>query len=225
MSYEMTSSSNVLLTGEGPRTALLEALVSPPAEPAPTPTDLLQRARSAFLKRQRVELSLLASEIGVSRGTVHRWAGSREQLLGEVLWSLCADTFSIALARRTRRGPHGVIDVLAELVRMVTSHPAMIHFLEAEPEMALRTLTAKRSVVQPRVVATMEQLLQTEADAGLIRADIDLHALAYTVVRVSESWVYTNLITGEKPDLEQGELMMHLVIDGAAVRAESTSGD
>src|ERR1700686_4306515 len=83
MSHEMTSSSNVLLTGEGPRTALLEALGSPPAEPAPTPTALLQRARWAFLKRQRVELSLLAGEIGVSRGTVHRWAGSREQLLGE----------------------------------------------------------------------------------------------------------------------------------------------
>jgi hypothetical protein len=96
----------------------------------------------------------------------------------------------------------------------------MMHFLEAEPEMALRTLTAKRSVVQPRIVATMEQLLEAESEPGLIRGEIDLHALAYTVVRISESWVYTNLITGEQPDLEQGEAMMRLVIDGAMVRTK-----
>jgi Tetracyclin repressor-like, C-terminal domain len=79
-------------------------------------------------------------------------------------------------------------------------------------------------VVQPRVVATMQQLLETEAEAGLLRGDIDLRALAYTVVRVSESWIYTNLITGEQPDLEQGKTMMHLVIDGAMVQTKPTAG-
>jgi hypothetical protein len=43
-------------------------------------------------------------------------------------------------------------------------------------------------------------------------------------VRVSESWIYTNLITGEQPDLEQGKTMMHLVIDGAMVQPKPTAG-
>jgi AcrR family transcriptional regulator len=219
MFYDMTSAHDVLSAGSESPTVLVQALAAPPAAPPPTPTDLLAAARAAFLRGQRVELRSLAGDLGVSRGTVHRWVGSREQLLGEVLWSLCADTFSIAIARRTRSGPHGAIDVLSDLVRMVASHPAMIQFLESEPEMALRALTAKRSVVQPRVVATMQRLLEIEAQAGLIREDIDVHALAYTLVRVSESWLYTNLISGESPDLHQGDVMMRLVIDGATTRA------
>lgn len=166
-----------------------------------------------------MELRTLASEVGVSRGTVHRWVGSREQLLGEVLWSLAADTWSIAIAERPRPGPHGVIDVLSRFVRTVTSHPGMIHYLETEPEMALRTLTARHSVVQPRMVATIQQLVEAEARADLIRPEIDIHALAYTLIRISESWVYTNLITGEEPDLDQGDAMMRLVIDGAMTSA------
>jgi len=110
-----------------------------------------------------------------------------------------------------------VIDFLIELLRLITTHPGMVHFLESEPEMALRTLTSRRSVIAPRLAATLEQLLVAEAAAGRIRGDIDLHALAYTLVRISESWVYTDLISGEQPDLQQGEVMLRLVVDGASV--------
>jgi AcrR family transcriptional regulator len=198
-------------------TPLAQALSSAPPAPAPTPADLFRRARSAFLKSERIELSLLASETGVSRGTVHRWVGSREQLLGEVLWSLCADTIPIAAQARSDPGPQGVIDFLIELLRLITTHPGMVHFLESEPEMALRTLTSRRSVIAPRLAAMLEQLLVAEAAAGRIRGDIDLHALAYTLVRISESWVYTDLISGEQPDLQQGEVMLRLVVDGASL--------
>jgi AcrR family transcriptional regulator len=201
-------------------TPLAQVLAAPPAPPAPTPADLFRRARAAFLKGERIELSLLASETGVSRGTVHRWVGSREQLLGEVLWSLCADTIPIAAEKRGDPGPQGVIDFLAELLRVITTHPGMIHFLESEPEMALRTLTSKRSVIAPRLALELQRLLEVEARAGRIRGDIDLHALAYTLVRISESWIYTDLISGERPDLDQGEVMLRLVVDGASIRRQ-----
>jgi AcrR family transcriptional regulator len=205
--------------GKDSPTPLAQALSSPPPSPAPAPRDLFRRARAAFLKSERIELSLLAGETGVSRVTVHRWVGNREQLLGEVLWSLCADTIPIAAAQRSDPGPQGVIDFLIELLRLITTHPGMIHFLESEPEMALRILTSKRSVIARRLVATLEELLREEADAGCLRRDIDLHALAYTLVRISESWVYTDLISGEEPDLAQGEVMLRLVVDGALARS------
>jgi AcrR family transcriptional regulator len=205
--------------GTGAPTPLTQALASAPSAPAPTPADLFRRARSAFLKSERIELSLLAGATGVSRGTVHRWVGSREQLLGEVMWSLCADTIPIAAGKRSDPGPQGVIDFLTELLRLITTHPGMIHFLESEPEMAMRTLTSKRSVIAPRLAATLEQLLKAQAEAGRIRTDIDLHALAYTLVRISESWVYTDLISGEQPDLDQGDVMLRLVLDGATPRS------
>jgi AcrR family transcriptional regulator len=205
--------------GDSSPTPLARALSSPPPSPAPAPRDLFRRARAAFLKSERIDLSLLAGETGVSRVTVHRWVGNREQLLGEVLWSLCADTIPIAAEQRSDPGPQGVIDFLIELLRLITTHPGMIHFLESEPEMALRTLTSKRSVIARRLVATLEELLREEADAGRLRQDIDLHALAYTLVRISESWVYTDLISGEQPDLAQGEVMLRLVVDGAQARS------
>src|SRR6266550_3875624 len=52
------------------------------------PADAVKAARRRFLRKERVDMSELATELGVGRATLYRWVGSREQLLGEVLWTL-----------------------------------------------------------------------------------------------------------------------------------------
>ena len=48
--------------------------------------DALRLARRKFLAAQRIDMTALASELGVNRVTLYRWVGSRDALMVEVLW-------------------------------------------------------------------------------------------------------------------------------------------
>jgi hypothetical protein len=76
----------------------------------------------------------------------------------------------------------------------------MRRFLEREPEIALRVLTTKRSALQGRLVEAIRGLLAAEVDAGRLKAPMPLDDLAYIIVRLGESFVYTDIITGGQPN-------------------------
>jgi hypothetical protein len=77
--------------------------------------------------------------------------------------------------------------------------PFMRQFLEREQEIALRVLTTKTARVQSRVVAAVRDLLTAEAEAGRLELPLAPDDLAYVIVRLAESFTYTDLITGEQP--------------------------
>ena len=75
--------------------------------PRPTALDAFLRARKRFLACERIDMSSLAEELGVSRVTLYRWVGSREHLLVEVIWSLARRTLDNIEAEVTATGPSG----------------------------------------------------------------------------------------------------------------------
>ena len=66
----------------------------------PTPLDALELARRHWLAGERIDMGALARELGVSRATLYSWVGSKERLLGEVIWS-----FAEAGVRQARERP------------------------------------------------------------------------------------------------------------------------
>jgi hypothetical protein len=73
-------------------------------------------------------------------------------------------------------------------------------FLAREREIALRVLTTDRSCVQRNTVEATRALLQAEVDAKRLDAPMDVADLAYIVVRIGESFLYTDIIAGGRPD-------------------------
>ncbi|MGW4483048.1 QsdR family transcriptional regulator [Amycolatopsis sp. NPDC004368] len=140
----------------------------------------------------------LAGALGVSRATLHRWLGSRDHLLAEILWSETSAAF--ANVTFTGRGAAGVADAIGSFVSLVNGSVAFRTFLQREPERALRLLTTKASVVQSRTIAQLTDLLTTEISAGRLIAPLPAPDLAYVLVRLGESFIYTDVITGEEPD-------------------------
>ncbi|MEW2505678.1 MULTISPECIES: QsdR family transcriptional regulator [unclassified Amycolatopsis] len=152
----------------------------------------------------------LATELGVSRATLHRWLGSRDHLLGEILWSetsLVFDNVSF-----TGRGAAGVADAIGAFVSLVNGSVAFRTFLQREPERALRLLTTKASVVQSRTIAQLTDLLTTEITAGRLASPLPAPDLAYVLVRLGESFIYTDIITGEEPDAAKAHIAISLLL-------------
>ena len=169
-----------------------------------SPLDALKGARRRFLKQERVDMNELAVELGVGRATLYRWVGDRDQLLGEVLWSLTEPALEQVKAETKGTGVDWVLAVYRRFGELILDTPAVLHFVTAEPEAALRVMTSKSSPQQARVIAWYRDLLIEAQDRFGITYRLDPETLAFTLIRVAESFLWTDLITGEEPDLSRG---------------------
>ncbi len=168
------------------------------------PRDALKAARRRFLALERVYMAELATELGVGRATLYRWVGGRDQLLGEVMWSLAHPALERVKSEAEGEGVDWVIAVYRRFGELILDTPAVRHFVQAEPEAALRVMTTKASPQQARVIAWYRDLLVEAQGRFGITYRLDPETLAFTLIRIAESFLWTDLITGEEPDLSRG---------------------
>jgi AcrR family transcriptional regulator len=168
------------------------------------PRDAVAQARRTFLAQRRVDMGELATDLGVGRATLYRWVGDRDRLLGEVMWSLAEPALERAKADANGTGVDWVLSIYGRFGELILETPAVLHFVHVEPEAALRVMTTKASTNQARVVAWYRDLLVEAQERFGIDYRLDPETLAFTLIRVAESFLWTDLITGGEPDLSRG---------------------
>ena len=182
---------------------MLERHLQGDGESAATPLDALRVARRHFLKSERVDMGELAAELNVSRATLYRWVGNRDQLLAEVLWSLATAGFAQLKREATGSGVDWFMHVYKGFGDLTAGHEPIRNWVESEPECALRVMASKHTPHQERVVnAYREALLEAERDHGLV-LKLDAETLAFVLVRIGESYLWAELITGQTLDREK----------------------
>jgi hypothetical protein len=152
-------------------------------------------------------MEAVAHDLAVSRATLYRVVGSRDRLLGEVLWRLAAGALDQARDRRTSDGIEGVIEVVRDFARRMLATRPLRAFVAAEPETATRVLVT----VHRRGIAAISALFDEVglgkrgpfdgAATGLVD---DPERVAYLLIRIVESLCFAEL-AGTRPDLELTE--------------------
>jgi AcrR family transcriptional regulator len=201
-----------MATTRPPRTKLQRDLAGATDRRRPTPLDAFRLARRKFLAAERIDMSALSEELGVNRVTLYRWVGSREQLLVEVIWSLGSRTLENVKRRVRARGAERIVRVVTRFLEDVISNPGMRRWLAEEGELAMRLLTRHDTDFQPRLIEAIHELLTEETEAGRLDLPVDLHEVAYVIVRLIESYTYLDLITGEQPDARRAEPVLRLLL-------------
>ena len=158
------------------------------------------------------QLQKLALELGISRATAYRWAGSAEQLVGQVLASLVDDTFKQIAQRTTSKGSARVLEVLDRGMHYAHSFQPLRQFLARDAQLGLRIVASKHSPVQERTIANLRELLDEEVARGHMALPVDNAAMAYALTRIVESFLYADLITGATPDLENASKILQLML-------------
>jgi AcrR family transcriptional regulator len=174
-------------------------------ENGPQANEALRIAREMVLAEERVDMRKIATQLGVNRSTLFRWVGGRDEFLGLVFWSIGAPTFRHALASVTASGPMRIAETVGNLVQALIDSAPLWAFVRASPERALRVLTTKASVVQLETVAAVEALLAEEEGRGTMICPFAAHDLAYVIVRIAESFVYSDVIAGVEPNAAKAE--------------------
>jgi len=169
--------------------------------PATASRDDVRRAvRVQFLGGQRVDVTIIARELGLGRATIYRWFGSRNRLLGDVIAAELETLVRRARARVRQQGAIGLLEVFDLVNRSLADAVPLRRFLEYEGAAGMRLLTASDGAVQTRSVACVAELIASEVAAGRYSAPADPQTLAYAIVRLAEAFLYNDAAYGIRGD-------------------------
>jgi hypothetical protein len=168
-------------------------------------SDVLRGGCRYFLRHSTLEMDALATSLAISRATLYRVVHSRDRLLGDVLWHLGEQMLNRARAERTETGVEGVIDITRRFCADLLRAEPFRDFLRAEPKTATRVLFTPSGGVHARAVAAQKDILTDAARRGELRLVGDVDHMAYLYVRIIESTLYAELLTGQQPDLPLAE--------------------
>lgn len=159
----------------------------------------------------------IADELGVSRVTLFRHAGSREALLGNALWVLTERTLETATARWEAERPEGELHTPGtgrHINAIVSQSKGLRRLLDDEPALALRVLTNPQGPVQPGIVTYVAALLRRDiAEFGLVTLT-EPDALAYALVRLGESFLYADILAARTPDVATANRLQQALVEG-----------
>jgi len=195
------------------------------AVPGQVPAEIFAAAVDAFVSGQRLDMRSLARRLGVARATLYRRAGNRERLLDEMLWwrarRLLDDQVraSIELA-----GAGRLIAVIGGVLHGISTDRPLRAFLESDPETALRLLTGTRSAVHAGTVGALENLIDLERHRRSFDASIDTPALAYAIVRLSEGFLYADVIADRAPDIDRAITLIEALLRGLDLSSSPGQG-
>jgi AcrR family transcriptional regulator len=153
--------------------------------------------------RKRFDVQAIARELGLARATMHRWFGTREQLLGELLAEMGEERLRAIRADTPGGGARALLQSFDSYNREVATAPGLRMLLIQEQDLALRILTAGNGLVQPRLIATVHELIVEELERERFEPAAEPEVLAYAIVRLAEAFLYNDAIVGLRGDTER----------------------
>ncbi len=195
---------------QGVRETPLSQRLAAPARA--TPQELFALALDWWTKGERFDIGRMAQELGVSRATVFRWVGTRELLYGEVISKQFEDALATAKSEARGDGPALITDITRRLLHRLVANEPLRRFVQQDAEYAMRVLMSKSSTVEQRCAASVRAALEEGVREGHIRPEMDLDALAYVIIRIGESFLYRDAITGDPPDVESAFTAIRILL-------------
>jgi AcrR family transcriptional regulator len=175
---------------------------------------------------RRLDMQGLADALGVSRATLFRHVGGREELLSRALWKLTERALAAGAAQWEAERPAGELHAPGtgrRINAIVSRSPGLRRLLDDEPALTLRVLTDPRGRVQTGIVAFTAALLRRDmAEFGLVSV-IEPEALAYALVRLGESFLYADVLAARQPDVATADRLQQALVEGSLTPATAAA--
>ncbi len=190
---------------------------------SPTADEIVRTAAHWIGRGARLDTRTLAAELGISRSTLFRRVGNREDLMGDALWYMADRTMTAAVrdweaAHGTAvRDPDGELRCLVVMRgyrEAIATNPGFRRLLAEEPNVAIRVLTDPHGRVQPRVMTTHVELLRRDVEAGGFVPAVSLDSLCYAIVRLGEAFLYSDVLASRAPDLAAASTLLAALVEG-----------
>jgi AcrR family transcriptional regulator len=170
-------------------------------------------AREWVRAGRKLDLVLLSDELGVGRATLYRWVGDKERLLADVMWDYASSLYENVLPKAKGKGKALLQDGIRLFMEGLATYKPLRLLLANDNELAMRILTRRQGTgVQERAVNLITQSVLGLEMNGEYCPKMPANLLAYSVVRIIEGFIYSDISSGLEPDLEGAELVIsHLL--------------
>lgn len=186
--------------------------------------DIVRHAARLLFHGTRLDLSQMSAELGISRATFFRRVGNREDLMGAALLVLSDRTWRTATERWRERHGDAVRDaggrlrclwIMEDYRREVAGNEGLRKLIDTEPVVALRVLTDPRGRVQPPLVDAHADLFRADVEAAELKPLVDLADLSFAVVRLGESFLYSDALAARAVNLPVATTLLDALVIGA----------
>ena len=171
-------------------------------------------AARLFAATSALDMDDLARQLAVSRATLYRVVGSRDRLLGDVLWRAGRRITDRAWARAQGRGAERILSAAEEFNASLVANEPLRGLLRKDPATAFRVLFMPEAGVHRRMVEHWLRLFaEIRAEDGFTHPLSDAE-LAYVFVRLGESIIYADLLGGLDPNVALAARVQRAVLLG-----------
>lgn len=178
------------------------------------PADAVRAATRTYLRGEPLDMSALASELGIGRATLYRWVGNREELLSVVLAEGTERTFRAAIKDAEGEGLPLLLDCMRRFMNGVVDTPALKALTQREPLLFLRLATMP-GAIEGRAAELVGELLEQEAANGRIRLGLPAPVMAQAIIRICDSHLFANLLGRGDPEVETALQLVSLLLSAA----------
>ena len=180
---------------------------SAPAAPAPrfrrpTPADAVDVARELLDAGDRVDIRAVARRLGVSRATIHRWFGTRDQLMTALFEQLAAEFTQAAESEARGSGDDRAFDFVRRIAERSAGYTPLRLAAGREPALVLRLVLPEDGPVHGQVAAAVTRLLAATRSPRQMRSlgeAID----TFTAAAIALHWA--TIAAGGEPDARRYE--------------------
>jgi AcrR family transcriptional regulator len=163
---------------------------------------VIDAASRTYRAGQTLDMSALATELGIGRSTLYRLVGNREDLLGTVLAKATERTFQRAAAATTAdRGADLVLDVMDRFMHAVINAQPLQALFEREPLVSVRLMLLPGPVEQT-AARLISQMLETEVTAGQLELPLVPSVCGEAIVRMCDAHLYAPLLGRTEPGID-----------------------
>jgi AcrR family transcriptional regulator len=175
------------------------------------PADAIRAATRTYLRGEPLDMSALATELGIGRATLYRWVGNREDLLAAVLAEGTERTYRAAIKDAQGEGVPLVIDSMRRFMHSVLVTPALKVLTQREPLLFIRLATMP-GAIEGRAAGLVAELLDAEAARGRLQLELPSPVIAQAIVRICDSHLYAHLLGRNEPEIETALQLVELLL-------------
>ncbi len=177
-----------------------------------SPDQAVAAAERYFNEHSGLDMEQLAGVLNVSRATLYRVAGSRERLLGDVLWSQGSRAMERNLHAATGTGVDRLVALARRFNEGLVAYAPLREFMRDDPATAFRVLFMSEARVHARFVEMWRQLFAEAERSGELVVPFPVDELAFVFVRIGESMLYADLLSGLEPNVELAARVQRILL-------------
>lgn len=154
-------------------------------------------ARELLDEGERVDIQAVARRLGVSRATVHRWFGTRDQLVSALFEHLTTEFREAAEAEARGSGDERAFDFVRRIADRSAAYVPLRLAAAREPGVVLRLVLAEDGPVHTQVAEALTRLLAATRSVKEMRRLRDVvDVFAATAIAVH----WATIAAGGEPD-------------------------